>query len=63
MLTAKKTDPEIVDEVFLAALSRFPKESEKRKFVEYLAQEKNRGQAVNDLFWAVLNTNEFLLNH
>jgi DNA primase len=62
--TAKKSDVEIVEEVFLAALSRLPKEAEKQKILAHFAQEKNnRNQAVNDLLWAVLNTNEFLLNH
>jgi DNA primase len=62
--TAKKSDAEIVEEVFLAALSRFPKEAEKQKILQHFTQEKNnRNQAVNDLFWAVLNTDEFLLNH
>jgi hypothetical protein len=62
--TGKKSDAEIVEEVFLAALSRFPREAEKQKILEYFTQEKtNRNQAVNDLFWAVLNTDEFLLNH
>jgi hypothetical protein len=62
--TAKTSDAEIVEEVFLSALSRRPKEAEKQKILEYFAQEKNnRNQAVNDLFWVVLNTSEFLLNH
>jgi len=60
----KKSDGEIVEEVFLAALSRLPKEAEKQKILAYFTQEKNnRNQAVNDLYWAVLNTSEFLLNH
>jgi hypothetical protein len=64
LLTAKKSDAEIVEEVFLAALSRLPKEAEKQKILAYFTQEKNnRNQAVNDLYWAVLNTSEFLLNH
>jgi len=60
----KKSDAEIVDELFLLALARFPAEGEKEKMVEYLTTEKNRGaRAIHDVLWALLNTNEFLLNH
>ena len=59
----KKTDAQIIDEAFLVVLSRRPKEAEKKKILEYFAQETNKRGAVNDLFWALLNTNEFLLNH
>jgi len=64
LLKAGKKDPEIVDEIFLAALSRFPSREEKQKTVAYLAKDpKKRNQAVQDLMWAVLNTKEFLFNH
>ena len=36
----KKSNAEIVDEVFLAALSRRPKDAEKQKILAYFAQEK-----------------------
>jgi hypothetical protein len=62
LLKDKKTDEEILDEIYLAALARFPKESEKQKLGEYLAKNKNnRYGAVHTILWAVLNTNEFLL--
>ncbi|MBI3208316.1 MAG: DUF1553 domain-containing protein [Candidatus Solibacter usitatus] len=59
-----KNDGEIVDELYLATLSRFPKETEKRTLLEYLAKNRNaRAQAVQDVAWAVLNAKEFLFNH
>ncbi len=64
LLKDKKNDAEIVDELFLLVLARFPREAEKKKMLEYLAAEKNRGnQAIHDIVWTLLNTNEFLLNH
>ena len=36
-----------------------PKEAEKQKILEDLAQEKDKRTAIRDLFWAVLNTDEF----
>lgn len=63
-LKEKKSDAEIIDEIYLAALSRLPSEEEKQKLTAYLAKEpKNRNQAVQDVVWAILNTKEFLFNH
>jgi hypothetical protein len=58
-----KKDAEIIEEVFLIVLSRFPKETEKKKLGDYFAQDKDHRRAVCDLIWALLNTEEFLLNH
>jgi hypothetical protein len=64
LVQAKKSDAEVVDEIYLAALSRLPKEEEKRKVTEHLVKNKNaRPQAIQDLLWAVLNSKEFLSNH
>jgi len=65
-LLAAKTAPEkIVETAYLAGLARYPTETEKEKLVKALADaegEKLR-PAVEDVFWAVLSTKEFLFNH
>ena len=64
LLKDKKSDAEIVEELFLLALARFPSEAEMKKMVEYLTAEKGRrDRAIHDVLWTLLNTNEFLLNH
>jgi len=64
MLKAKATDEAVVEEIFLAALARFPKAKEKAESIKYLVDNKrNRTQAVRDLMWALLNTKEFMFNH
>jgi len=64
LLQANRPDAEIVDELYLAALARFPRPDEKAKALEYLAKKKDaRAQAVQDLCWAILNTKEFMFNH
>ena len=61
---APKKDAQVVEELYLAALSRPPKEAEKAKALEYLERnKKNRSQAIQDLLWAIFNTKEFLFNH
>jgi len=59
-----KSDPEIIEEIYLAALSRLPKEEETQKLTDYMAQNKDsRLEAIQDLVWAILNTKEFMFNH
>ncbi len=64
IVTANPKDPELVDELYLMTLSRFPSPDEKQKLVAYLAKDpKARPTAVQDVVWAVINTKEFLFNH
>jgi hypothetical protein len=65
LLAAGADDAAVVEEVFLAALSRPPSDGEKAKLVALLAEAKDAGRrdAVEDLFWGVLSSKEFLFNH
>jgi len=59
-----RTDTEVIDELYLGALSRFPSAEERKRVLEYLGGKKTaRAQAVQDVAWAVLNAKEFLFNH
>ena len=62
--TEKKSDAEIIEEIYLSTLSRFPNDEDKQKVTDYIAKhEKARTQVIQDLLWAVFNTKEFLFNH
>ncbi|HEY1186383.1 MAG TPA: DUF1549 and DUF1553 domain-containing protein [Gemmata sp.] len=61
MLSAGKTDREMLEEFYLAALSRKPTEAEEKKLLAYLAGTKDRRAAWEDVLWALLNSKEFLL--
>ena len=64
LLKAGQRDEDIIDQVFLNALSRFPTEVEKRRLLDHLAKNSSaRAQAVRDIVWAVLTTKEFAFNH
>lgn len=63
LLKTKKTDEEILDELFLAVLSRFPNDKEKETFTNYKAVKKDRKTLFVDTLWALINTREFILNH
>ena len=60
------TDEQKLETLFLATLSRKPTDAEAKRFGQYL---KNGGPAndtkaaLGDVFWVLLNSSEFLLNH
>jgi hypothetical protein len=58
-----KTDREIVEECYLAALCRPPTENESNKALSYLSSHGNRTQALEDVLWAILNSKEFIFQH
>ena len=53
------SDAAIVDELYLAALSRLPTAEERQRGVAYLSNPA-RGSRVQDLLWALLNSKAFL---
>ena len=53
-----KTNSDIVDDLYLAALSRFPTEQEKRQSVELLKEYREQG--AEDLLWVLVNRLDFL---
>jgi len=60
----RKSDADIVEEMFLLALSRYPTPQEKQKAVEHVSKDpKAHNRALQDLMWAPLNTKEFMFNH
>jgi hypothetical protein len=62
---AEADNAKIVEEVYLSALSRFPTAEELQPLVAELANTKpdERRQAIEDLYWSVLTSREFLFNH
>jgi hypothetical protein len=65
LLAAGTADEKVVEEVYLSALSRPPTEQEKAQILAVLAATAaaEKRQAVEDLYWSVLSSNEFLFNH
>jgi hypothetical protein len=60
-----KTDEQALDELFLATLSRYPTDSDRKLFAEYQKKtdSKERKTALEGALWALINTREFILNH
>ena len=55
---------EIVTELYLAALNRFPTSEElKTAAASFVVPEATRQTATEDVLWALLNAAEFVFNH
>jgi hypothetical protein len=57
------SDAALLDELYLAAISRQPNDKERARLATHLQAAPDRRQAIEDVVWAVLNTNEFLFQH
>jgi hypothetical protein len=63
LLAETKSDEEVLDELFLATLSRPPTEKEKTAALAHIDKSADRRNAFVETLWALINTREFILNH
>lgn len=61
LVKSQKTSAEIVDELYLATLSRNPLAQEKQLAIAWI--EKDRKQGTEDLHWSLLNKLDFVFNY
>jgi hypothetical protein len=62
-LAEKKTPNEIIEELYIRTVSRKPTAAEVAKLNELIAPVADKRQALEDVFWSLLNTREFMFNH
>ncbi len=62
-LAEKMPLADILDELYIRCLSRKPTEKEHAALTALLAESSDKKQALQDTFWALLNSREFLFNH
>lgn len=58
-----KTPQQIFEEIYIRCLTRRPTEKEIAGLNEVLVNEQNKQQVLEDIFWAVMNSREFVFNH
>jgi hypothetical protein len=63
LMATRKFPEERITELYIRALSRQPSQAELARLVPLLSQSKDQPQALGDIFWALLNSREFLFNH
>jgi hypothetical protein len=63
LLSGAATPEQILEELYLATLSRFPSETERRTLLAHVRDAADRRQAWEDVQWALLNSLEFRFRH
>jgi hypothetical protein len=65
LLATEPGDDTIIDDAWLRILSRFPTDAEKKPFAEMLqkASADEKRAVVEDLYWSLLTSREFLFRH
>ncbi len=63
LLREQTSDGQVIEELYLSALSRFPAPGEKQELQQALASALSRREALEDLTWAIIATAEFASNH
>ncbi len=61
-LAAEKDDDRVLEELFLRTLSRLPTAQDRAK-VKGMLKDTSRDELFRDLFWALLNSKDFLFNY
>jgi hypothetical protein len=63
LVRSNRPDPEAIEELYLATLSRRPTAAEMADAQSLVRSGKTRQQGYQDLMWGLLNCREFLFNH
>ena len=63
VLENEKTPKQVVTDLYIRCFSREPTEREMTRILEAIKQADDQQAALRDVFWALLNSKEFLFNH
>ncbi len=63
MLDANQPPEAIIDEMYRRTMTRMPTEKERAGLAKVVAEDPSPQQALEDGFWALLNSREFVFNH
>jgi hypothetical protein len=64
LATSKMPPREIIDELYLSTLSRYPNDAERMLMLRVFTEaDGDRQAAVEDVLWALLNSRSFVYNH
>jgi hypothetical protein len=63
LLDQKLTPPQVVEQLYITCLSRKPTEQELAALNPLFAEGNDVNRSLEDVFWALMNSREFLFNH
>ncbi len=63
LLKELKDPGSVIEALYFRCLSRAPTDAEKTKLLEALGGDSPQEEVLEDIFWAILNSKEFIFNH
>ena len=63
LLDEKRTPEEIIKDLYLRCLGRKPSQREMERYALRLGEAKDVRLFLEDVFWSLLNSKEFMFNH
>lgn len=63
ILRNSKGPKQVIEQLFLAVLSRYPTKTESRLFRKYLRGKGASVETCEDIMWALINSSDFVMNH
>ncbi|MCH8963848.1 MAG: DUF1553 domain-containing protein, partial [Planctomycetes bacterium] len=63
LLEAGTPPQQIIEQSYIATLSRPPTDTERQTALTYIAAAENPREGLEDILWALLNSQEFVFNH
>lgn len=54
---------DVIEKIYARCLSRKPTETERANLIKLIAESPNEELGLHDVFWAILNSREFIFNH
>jgi hypothetical protein len=62
-IDAGVSDAEIINNLYMRCLSRTTTDEELKELLTFVVESPDRAAALHDIFWALLNSQEFIFNH
>ncbi len=63
LLAAGKAPPQVIESLYIRCLSRRPEPAEMERLMTVVTSAENPQVGLEDVFWAILNSREFVFNH
>ena len=66
LLNEKKSPADVINNLYLTVISRLPTDLEREKLLAAVDEQKEPAkvrETLEDIFWALLNSKEFIFNH
>jgi len=63
LLKSKKSNEEVIEELYLVTFSRLPTDKEKETALHFVQEAQSREVGLQDVLWALLNSTAFVFGH